>query len=111
MANDQYPSYHIPATSSATTVLRPPMQQAYDAASHATADAWNAYQAAQARYEATLFDFPLSASSRATLTALQAVIDATMSRFEACERMEHALYLQIRAWYVEQGTWYGGNAG
>lgn len=106
MNNDQHSSYHT-----TTTVLRPPMQQAYDAASHATADAWSAYQAAQARYEAALFDFPLSASSRATLTALQAVIDATMSRFEACERMEHALYLQIRAWYVEQGLWFGGNAG
>ena len=113
MNNDQHPSYHT-----TTTVLRPPMQEAYDAASQATQEAWEGYERAQRAYEASLFDFsrpsPSPAAWRAhlaDLAALQAVIDAAMTRFEACERMEHALYLQIRAWYVEQGTWYGGNAG
>lgn len=117
MTNDQHPSYHTHTTST-TTVLRPPMQEAYHAASQATQEAWQRYERAQQAYEASLFDFGLPAPSPAAwrahladLAALQAVIDAAMTRWQACERMEHALYLQVRNWSIEQGLWYGGNAG
>ena len=120
MNNDQHPSYHIPATNSAatTTVLRPPMQQAYDGASQATQKAQAAYERALAAYEAALFAFPLPAPSPAAwqahladLVALQAVIDAAFTRYDACSKMEHALFLQVRSWYIAEGMWYGGNAG
>jgi hypothetical protein len=93
------------------------MQQAYRAACEATQNAWDAYQAAQGRYEAALFDSPRPAPSQtawrahlADLAALQAVIDATQLRWQALSKMEHVLFCQVREWMRDQGMWYGGNA-
>lgn len=116
--NDQHPSYHMLTTTSTTTVLRSPLEEAYHAASQATQEAWEGYERAQRTYETCLFAFPLPAPSPAAwrahladLAALQAVIDAAFTRYDACSKMEHALYLQVREWMRERGMWYGGNAG